>query len=284
MSLKKIHIAICLGLSLSFSAGNAIAGEENDAASFGKQILDKAKSKFISAAGGQFSSLLIDAIFGSSSPSYVYLSQESLQAIQDRVRIELVDTAEFEYFAKLESIQLSMQYFNDTASNGTPDIVVLGSLLTDSDGLITHHSLNSQFNDEYYYMADTLALAASLNLSIYVERHLQGFITQNAVRARANLLANRLEALLTAKKQADLPLRENCSMLTSPYDQYVEEECRLTDPHGNTHASVVLERFPNPWIDDDIEEWEIEIQLSNRQYYADKFSEIEGVIAKLRNF
>ncbi|MDP5137659.1 hypothetical protein ORJ04_17010 [Rheinheimera baltica] len=161
---------------------------------------------------------------------------------------------------------------------------MLGSLLTDSDGLITHHALNSQFNDKYYYMADTLALAASLNLSIYVERHLQGFITQNAVRARANLLANRLETLLTAKKQADLPLRENCTMLTSPYDQYVEEECRLVDPHGNAQAWVVLERIPNPWIDADLEEWEIDMQLAKRRYYADKFSEIEDVISKLRNF
>ncbi|MEO3880010.1 hypothetical protein [Rheinheimera fenheensis] len=278
MPLKKLPIAICLGLSLSLSAGNAFADEENEPASFGKQILDKAKSKFISAAGGQLSSLLIDAIFGSSSPSYVSLSQESLQAIQDRVRIELVDTAEFEYFAELESIQLSMQYFNDTAANGTPDIAVLGSLLTDSDGLITHHALNSQFNDEYYYMADTLGLAASINLSIYVERHLQGFITQNAVRARANLLANRLDTMLIAKKQADLPLRENCVMHTD--DQYAEEKCRLVDPHGTTHAMAILDY----WNDRDYEEWEIKKQLTNRQYYADKFSEIEAVIARLRNF
>lgn len=284
MLFKKLPIAICFGLTLSFSSGSAFAGEENDAASFGEQILDKAKDKFISFAGGQLSSLLIDAIFGSSAPSYVNLSQESLQAIQDRVRIELVDTAEFQYFAELESIQLSMQYFNDTAANGTPDIAVLGSLLTDSDGLITHHALNSQFNDKYYYMADTLALAASLNLSIYVERHLQGFITQNAVRARANLLANRLESLLTAKKQADLPLREKCHMITSPYDQYVEEACQLVDPHGNSQAAVTLERYPNPWIDEDLAEWEIDMQLAERRYYADKFSEIEDVITKLRNF
>lgn len=284
MLLKKLPIAICLGLSLSLSAGNVVAAEENAASSFGKQILEKAKKKFISAAGGQLASLLIDAIFGGGGPEYVHLSQESLQAIQERVRFELVDTAEFEYFAELESIQLSMQYFNDSALNGTPDIGVLGSLLTDSDGLITHHALNSQFNDEYYYMADTLALAASLNLSIYVERYMQGFISRNAVKARANLLANRLETFLAAKKQADLPLKTTCTRTTEPGDQYVESRCQLKDPHNNTIVSTTLEYWPNPWIEEDIAEWDMERELADAKYRVEKFSEIEKVIAELRSF
>ncbi|MCG9761946.1 hypothetical protein L1D50_23135, partial [Pseudoalteromonas sp. Isolate6] len=278
-------MAICLGLSLGLSAGNAFAGQESEAASIGEQILDKAKDKFVKAAGGQISSLLIDAFFGSSGPSYVNLSEESLQAIQERVHKELVGVAEYEYISDLESIQLSMRYFNDTARNNTPDIGVLGSLLVDSDRLITHQALNSQFNEQYFYMADTLALASSINLSIYVERHLQGFINKNAVRARAHYLANRLENFLVAKKRADLPLEEECERVNDQSDLYDHIVCKLIDPHGNSQARADLYKSDyGDYYDEEKREWESKMQQTRAIYYSDRFSEIEDVISKLRNF
>lgn len=276
---KSLALAICLGLSLTANTASAFNDKEGEVASIGEQILDVAKSKFISAAGGQISSLFINAIFGSSGPSYVNLTEESLQAIQDRVHIEIVDSAEYQYISAIESLELSMQYYSDTAQNGSPDVSVLGSLLINSNDLITHYSLNNQFNDEYYYLADSFSLAASLSMAIYVERNVQGFISSSSVKAKANQLANQLQSLLDAKKDADLPLRERCEMLTSPYDQYVEYGCDLKDPHGNYVASSSTIEYQDDW-----EEWDDESEIARSKYYADRFGEIEDVIYKLRNF
>jgi hypothetical protein len=278
---RKLALAICLGLSLTANAAFAFNGEEEGAvASIGERILDKAKSKFISAAGGQVASLFFDAIFGTSSgPSYVNLTEESLQAIQDRVHIEIVGAAEYQYIAAISSLELNIQYYSDTAQNGTPDVNVLGSLLVNSNDLITHYSLNSQFNDEYYYLADSFSLAASLSMAIYVERNIQGFISSASVKAKAHQLANKLQTLLNAKKSADLPLRERCEMLTSPYDQYVEHGCDLKDPYGNNVASSSTIEDPRDW-----DEWDAEKDIAHIEYYADRFGEIEDVIYKLRNF
>ena len=280
---KKTAIAMCLGLSLV--TGNAFAAkeDENKASSFGEQILDIAKDKFINAAGGQISSLLINAIFGGGGPSYVNLTEESLQAIQDRVHTELVDTAEVEFFSQIRSLEESLVYYNATALNNNPDINVLGSLLIKANEITAHHALNSSYNDEYYYLADSYALVASLSMSIYVERHIQGFVPASFVKAQAHKLANQLDGLLRAKKSADLPLREYCTVLTHPYEQYREEECLLKDPHNNVHASVILEE-PNPYAREDLEEWLVEQEVTEKQYYSDRFENIEDVIAKLRKF
>lgn len=280
---KNLALAICLGLSLTANTALAFNGEEEgEVASIGAQILDKAKSKFISAAGGQIASLFFDAIFGSSSgPSYVNLTEASLQAIQDRVHIEIVDSAEYQYIAAIESLELSIQYYSDTAQNGTPDVNVLGSLVINSNDLITHYSLNGQFNDEYYYLADSFSLVTSLSMAIYVERNIQGFITNASVKAKAYQLANQLQTLLDAKKSADLPLRERCEMLTSRYDQYEEELCTLKDPHGNTLDSYVIS---GSWYSEDQDDWDILKETVEIEYYAERFSEIEDVIYKLRNF
>jgi hypothetical protein len=280
---KNLALAICLGLSLTANTALAFNGEEEgEVASIGAQILDKAKSKFISAAGGQIASLFFDAIFGSSSgPSYVNLTEASLQAIQDRVHIEIVDSAEYQYIAAIESLELSIQYYSDTAQNGTPDVNVLGSLLINSNDLITHYSLNGQFNDEYYYLADSFSLVASLSMAIYVERNIQGFITNASVKAKAYQLANQLQTLLDAKKNADLPVDEECKMLTSPYDQYYEELCTLKDPYGNDLTWIV---FDDSYYSPTSQDWDIEKDITEREYYADRFGKIEDVIYKLRNF
>lgn len=278
---KRLALSIFTALSLATSPIFASEEEEGEVASLGELILDKAKSKFVSFAGGQISSVLADAIFGPSGPSYVSLTEESLQAIQDRVRIELVDAAEYEYIASIESLELSMNYYSDTAQNNNPDVSVLGSLLVNSNDIITHYSLNNDFNDEYYYLADSFALAASLSVAIYVERNLQGFISDDSVRAQANQLANRLQSLLEAKKNADLPLTERCRTLSNDqYDQYEHVKCQLKDPHGNIQASA------NIYDSNETQEdrWEVKKELTNRNYYSDRFGNIEDVIYKLRNF
>ncbi|MCE9688249.1 hypothetical protein LZP73_18935 [Shewanella sp. AS16] len=280
---KNLALAICLGLSLTANTTFAADETEGKVASFGEQILDKAKDKFISAAGGHIASLFFDAIFGTSSgPSYVNLTEASLQAIQDRVHIEFVDTAEYQYYADLESLELSVHYYSDTAQNGNPDVNVLGSLLVNSNDLLTHYSLNSQFNDKYYYLADSFALAASLSMAIYVERNIQGYISSSSVQAKANQLANQLQSLLDAKKNADLPLRDECEITTSRYEQYEEELCLFKDPHGNILGHRIFDT--SVYHEEDMDEWEVDKEIMERDYYAGRFGEIEDVIYKLRSF
>jgi hypothetical protein len=279
MMLKKsLALSVCAALLLASSPVLASEEKEGEVASLGELILKEAKSKFVSTVGGQIGSLFASALFGSSGPSYVNLTEESLQAIQDRVRIELVDAAEYEYIAALESLELSMQYYSDTAQNNNPDISVLGSILVNSNDIITHYSLNNNFNDEYYYLADSFALAASLSVAIYVERNLQEFISDDSVTAQANQLANRLQSLLEAKKDADLPLTEQCEDKSEA--QYEHIKCELKDPHGNTHSKASI-YDSNARLE---ERWEIKKELTRRNYYSDRFSNIENVIYKLRNF
>jgi hypothetical protein len=127
-------------------------------------------------------------------------------------------------------------------------------------------------------MADNYALAASLNMAIYVERHAENIINSSAVKARANYLANELQTLLDAKKDADLPLVERCEEKSSPYDQYELIECTVKDPHGNRLArQSFVDSSPN-------ERWDTEVQLTENEYYEKHFGEIEDVISKLRDF
>lgn len=281
---KNITLAILLGLSITANPvfADDEAGGEAEVALLGELILDKAKSSFVNAAGGYVASFFFDAIFGTSSgPSYVNLTEESLQAIQDRVHIEFVDTAEYQYFADLESLELSIQYYSDTAQNGNPDVSVLGSLLVNSNDLISHYSLNSQYNDEYYYLADSFTLAASLSIGIYVERNIQGFVDSAAVEAKANQLADKLQILLDAKKSVDLPITEECE--TFRYSRYEEEVCAMRDPHGNSHGHISLE--PDSfYYTYDQDQWEIDKEVIKRDYYAERFEKIENSIAKLRSF
>jgi hypothetical protein len=280
---KNLALAICLGLSLTTNTVFAAKEEKKEeaVATIGELILEKAKDKFVSAAGGHIASLFFDAIFGGATkPSYVNLTEESLQAIEDRVNGLFVGDAEDQYMAALDSLDVSVQYYSATAQNGSPDVNVLGTLLIKSNDIITHYALNPSKNSEYYYLADSYTLATSLNMAIYVERNIQGYISSASVKAKGYELANRLQTLLTAKKNADLPLNEKCE--TYREAQFEETRCVLTDPHGNYLGSAMFE--PGPYYDEDMREWDIDKQVIERDYYSDRFSKIESSIAKLRNF
>lgn len=272
---KKQLLCSVVAASLSFSAFSVKADEEGEAASIAELILDKAKDKFVSQAG----SLLIDAIFGSGGEQFVSLSEASLQAIQDRVREELVRTAEFEFLAEFESLEASMNYYSDTVDFGNPDEAVLAGLFIKGNDLVNHHALNDDFNEDYYYMADSYSIAASLALSIYVERNLLGFIGSNSVSSIARTYADRLEDMVEAKKEADWPLYDYCYDPDTT-DQDIDVKCRLKDPHGNT---IALDSF-DPRDSYDRESWEEQIETATAVYYEDKFGKLEDVIADLNNF
>ncbi|KZN56942.1 hypothetical protein [Pseudoalteromonas luteoviolacea] len=273
MKLQKLLLSVAISSCIALSPAHATEQEE-ETASIGELILDKAKSKLISG----FGSLLADAVFGSGGPQYVMLSEASLQAIQDRVREEIVRDAEYDFIAEFRSLESSMEHYADTASHSQPDLALLTALLVKSEDVINHRALNYRYNDDYFYMADTYALAASVSIAIYTERHLEGYISKSVVSTKAHTLANTLENMLRKKKSADLPLRSGCEA-PDPYDQVVEYACWLKDPYGNYLASYVVE----PQYPGDSEYWDNLKDRKEAEYKRTKFDKIQSVINKLRN-
>ncbi len=272
--MKKKLLSTLVVLNLSVAPLPVFAEEE--ALDFSEELLKSAKSAVL----GQFESLLVDAIFGSAGPQYVNLSEESLQQIQDRVREELVKTAEFEYLAEFQSLESSLAHFSDTAAAGNPDVYLLSGLVIKANDVMSHHAFNKNFNDDYYYMADSYALAAAVSMSIYTERYLRGSISLSSVASKGDEYANKLEAMVTAKKAADWPLTDRCQVSSSPYEQYVEITCRLTDPHGN-----VFDVFTYDAQDyDDRDRWDQIVADTKASYYQEHIGDLEDAVTELRNF
>ncbi|MCF6439606.1 hypothetical protein L1077_09215 [Pseudoalteromonas luteoviolacea] len=273
MKLKTLLLSVTIFGSIAATPTYATQ-QEADAASAGEQILDLAKDQLLSGVG----SLLFNRFFGSSGPNYVMLSEASLQAIQERVRAEIIKDAEFEFISEFRSLESSMEHYSDTARYGAPDLALLSSLLVKSEDVINHRALNVRYNNDFYYMADTYALAASVVVAIYTERYLQGYVSKSVVSTKAQNLANILDTMLRKKKSVDLPLRERCEE-PDPHDQVVEYKCSLRDPHGNTITSYVIE----PQYPGDEAYWENLKRVKEAQYRKTKFDGIQAVINKLRS-
>ncbi|MBQ4860180.1 hypothetical protein J8L98_00565 [Pseudoalteromonas sp. MMG013] len=272
MKLKYITSILAISLS-SVTFTTEATQAEATTASLGSLILDKAKSKFVSNVG----SLLGDALFGSQGPQYVTLSEESLQAIQDRVRKEVIRDAEFDFISEFRSIDASMKHYSDTIAHTGEDLALLSSLLIKVNDLTNHRAIDSRYNDDYFYLADTYALAASLTVSIYTERYLTGSISKQSVSVKANQLANSLNTMFLDKKSADYPLRKRCDE-RDPYDQDTERYCVINDPYGNTIFNDSYDG-QEEWY-----EWLDGANEAKEEYYQSKFAKIEEVIAKLRRF
>lgn len=272
--MKKI-ISTLIALNVSIAPLPLMAQTEEEAVDVGDFLLDKAKDAIL----GQFESLLIDAVFGSSGPQYVNLTEESLNAIQARVHQELVSTAEFEFIAEFESLQSSLNHYSDSASFGNFDAALLTGLVLKANDVVSHHALNKRFNSDYFYMADSYALASTVAMSIYTERHLHGYINLVSVSAKGDEYATKLESMITAKKAADLPLKETCVDISDPFDQEREDYCSLTDPHGNFITGHSF--FVNPV---DYNEWVLIKEEAERVYYEKHFGRLESAVQKLRSF
>ncbi|MCG7556159.1 hypothetical protein [Pseudoalteromonas sp. Of11M-6] len=264
-----VSLALC---SATFTVG--ATEQEEKTATIGEQILDKVKSKLLSG----FGSLLADAVFGSGGPQYVMLSEESLQAIQERVREEIVRDAEFDFLSEFRSVEASLKHYGDTVKYNGEDPVLLGGLLLKANDLINHRALNSSYNDDFFYLADTYASAASVVVAVYTERYLAGMVPKTTVVTAAKNLADQLSIMLAQKKQADLPLRSGCEA-PDPYSQIVEYKCWLKDPYGNYLASYVVE----PQYPDDVEYWNRKKSQAETEYRQTKFNKIQAVIDQLRS-
>ena len=67
-----------------------------------------------------------------------------------------------------------------------------------SNDLVTHHAFKASYNDNYFLLATNYALVASLNIAIYTEQHIQGYIGEGTVKVQAQVLANNLENMYNA--------------------------------------------------------------------------------------
>lgn len=273
---KETHDNINFDSSFNSAKVEATTKDPITAAAIGKLILDKAKSKFAS----KVSSLLMDAIFGSSGPQIVDLSEQSLQEIQNRVRQELIRTAEYEFLADFNSMEGTLEHYSDTVSNNYNDEVLLTNLVVKANDVMNHHALNANFNSDYFYMADSYALAATVAMSINTERNIIGAISDAFVSSRGDQYGNTLQTMVNGKKSTMLPLRERCEMKTTPYDLYDEEECVLRDPFGNHIASATI--YDGDW--DQYDRWEQKMDSAEAAYYEKHFGQLEEIVTDLRNF
>ena len=272
MKHKLLPLVLAVGITTVATSSTVHA---SSATGIGSIVVGLAKDSFLKKTG----SLLFDPIFGLGGPKYVNLSEASLQEIQNRVRQELVRVAEFEFFADFDSLEAILNEYNNTLGQGNSGEALLNSLSVKTSELMNHYALNSAFNDDYFYLADSYALAATLAMSVHTERNINGFIDDPFVQSRGDEYGTRLETMVDAKRAAVWPLREECES-SDPYAQYDYEDCTLVDPFGNILASQVIEAiYPEDW---DI--WYDEVAEVRATYYEENIGELEDIILELKSF
>lgn len=259
---------LLVGLILSSLSTSAFSGEDKD---FADVILDKAKSKL----AGQIGSLLIDNIFGfGGGPNYATLSEESLQAIETRVRGVVIETEEADALSDLASLDLTLSYFNATVKNGQPDTSILDESLLLSNSLVTHHAFNASYNDNYFLLATNYALAASLQIAIYTERHIEGFINSNDVKNRGTALANTLEMMYNATKQyvESNIVSQGCHYEEDNYEIVCQAKNNINGwSYGATYD--IGERY----------DWNAELKQIEANFLNSLVGDVPKTVSKLRN-
>ncbi len=263
-----MYKTLVAGIILSALSTPTFAGEDKD---FADLILDKAKSKL----AGKIGSLLIDSIFGfGGGPNYVTLSEESLQAIENRVRGVVIETEEADALSDLASLDLTLSYFNASVNNGQPDTSILDESLLRSHDLVTHHAFNVNYNDNYFLLATNYALAASLQIAIYTERHLEGYISSNDVKYRGDVLADKLEVMYnaTSKYVADNIVSTGCYFDQDNYEILCQAKNKING-WGYGAAYDIGERF----------DWKAEIQQIEADFLNSLVGDVPKTVAKLRN-
>ena len=239
-------------------------------------IIKAAKKKLIFKGA----SFLASALFGSGKPDYVNLSEESLREIQRRVRAEIIRDAEFDFLSQFRALEdLVESYHAHVNHTGNPNLAMQLDLLGRYKDAVNHRALNSSNNQDFFYMADTYALLASVSVAIQTERFLSNQIPESEVTRTATNFANTLEDMLRRKRAADLPLRDDCEMISSPYDQYEEWDCWVKDANGYYVTSMSIDGDSRR----DWDEWDLEMEQAIDQYMEENFRRLEAVVRELRS-
>lgn len=154
-------------------------------------IIDKIKDRAASRAG----SFLEDLIFGSSGPSYVNLSQESLDQIRDIISDELANTVQYDMIADLRSLESGLEQYNAGLQIGRRDEALLAIIDSKAQDLVNHQIFNTAYYEDARLLTGHFALAASLRLAILVEKVDLGYISDGYLVSVGRDLADELSAL-----------------------------------------------------------------------------------------
>ena len=273
MTFRKLLIGLTMSGLAAVAPIQAYAQEP--ASDVAKDIVKEAKKKLI-IKGLTF---LGKQLFGADKASYVNLSEESLRKIQMRVRAEIIRDAEFDFLAQFHSLEdLVEAYHVHVNHTNVPNISMQQNLLGRATDARNHRALNPNNNVDYFYMADTFALLASVTVAVETERFLSGQIPKAEVARVGSHLADTLEDMVQKKRAADLPLRDDCEMVSSPFDQYEEWECWVKDANGYVLA---WDRFDGDrdWGWDN---WDIEREQAVQKYMDENFYSLDEVVMELR--
>lgn len=262
-------LSVCL-------ASAPIQAHAEDSPSVAKDILDAAKKAILSKG----LSFLIDGIFGSSKPSYVDLSEDSLVEIQNRVREEIIRDAEFEFLSQFESLEdLLEAYHAHVTFTGVPNLDMQLDLLGRYKDAISHRAFNPDYNSNFFYMADPFALLASVSVAVQTERFLSDQIPESEVSSTANGLADTLERMLSEKRAVHLPLSSRCSTgRQHPSDQHLTTQCKVADATGYI---IISQTFVAPTQEvRDFYAWRR--AEATQEYMEESFYRLDDVVAELR--
>ncbi len=154
-------------------------------------IVDRIKDRAQARAG----SFLEDLIFGSSGPSYVNLSQESLDQIRDIISEELANTVQYDMISDLRSLETGLEQYHAGLLNGRRDEALLAIIDSKAQDLVNHQIFNTAYYEDAKLLTAHFALAASLRLAILAEKVDLGYISDGYLVAVGRQLADELSAM-----------------------------------------------------------------------------------------
>lgn len=177
-----------------------------------------------SAIRSKLQSVISDALFGSSGPNYVHLSQQSLDAIADIVREENFRVEKARFLTRYHSFGSHMDDYQAGASMSNPhyDLNLLETMRSESVTLSHHHLFDANFNPAYFTATDTFASVAGNRVAVAAERHLRGLSPETHVRSIAHNLAPQLSAMGAVA------------------DSYIASNVRVIDPPWGCEGAIIF--------------------------------------------
>ncbi len=184
-------------------------------------ILDEAEGAIKSQAKSLIKSLVKDAIFGPSGPSYVLLHEEVLQQIEDIVTGVVINQDVYNVMSELQGFQSLMDLYGESAVYNTPDLTLLPDLILYATSLRHHQAYNKEYNDKNFLLTFSYALTSSLTIAVYTEKELQGTISHAYVSSIARELYDKL------------------STLGANANTYISSNVFVTTPRGNCKNIII---------------------------------------------
>lgn len=230
----------CIALATMFCVSSVSANEgiDSDVAEVEPYFITYAwvAGKVMEGAGNAIKSgaksALQDAIFGPDSPSYVHLSEQSLQQIEGIVQSAFDNDAKEGMINHLEALELSMKSYSDVLNHsGERDVNLLAIMETQSNFLYTSPAFNST---KSYYDDITVhySAAAAFRYSILADKVHFGNNSIPFLESQGSQMATSVSAMGAA---SDNKIAENV-YLTS----YQTTQCKLNRAAMNDTEELIL--------------------------------------------